>query len=335
MPRKAIAQVEVTDEAYHQGLKILEKDISSEEKRKQLEAQKLRIQQNFRLLVSGIAIAPREIVTPALHPRAQLRVLVTFYDGTKLQASIVGNDPQSNLALIRTPKPVPMYVQFSRLPIERSQPVSLIGYRQREGIDAQGVVTFPSVSATCKDIYRVRAGKPISIGSVFVIATTGRRVNPGSACLDKDGRLLGVLLGCAPAQAMPMRAQGAVASMERSFVIPGRRVAWVVESMRRHGRVVRADFGVKLQPISEALAAQLPGVPQGAGSVSFVAPDGPAAKAGVRRHDLLLSVNGKPLPDIHRLRETLCTSEPGKAVKLEIMREGKKLERTVTPEERE
>jgi S1-C subfamily serine protease len=328
--REALAQVEVIDAAFHQAQQIMRKQIPIAKKEEEL--RKLKVKQEFRLLVSGVAVGPQEVVTRALHPRARLRIMVTFSNGKQAEARILGNDPRSNLALIQTETPAPAFLEPIEAQVAAAERTYLVGHRGDRALEADGIVTDVSIGATCKDIYGVRAGKALEIGSVFVVATTGRRIYPGAACLDSEGRLIGILLGCAPPQAMP-KAAGALADMERSFVIPGRRILKVLAALRAHGRVIRADFGLGVAPVSSALRAQLPDVPGGAGTVDRLDEHGPAAKAGLRRNDILLRVDGTSAGDIHRLRERLCDCEPGKAVKLEVLRAGEKLEMRVTPVE--
>jgi len=326
--REAVAQVEVVDAAYKRALEILKQDIPAAKKKEKLS--KLKIRQDYRLLVCGVAIRPHEIVTRALHPRAQLHIRVTFANGERSTALMVGNDPRSNLALIRTKSAAPAFLDPEESPVVDRQKTYLVGYRGEEALEADAWVTRVSMGASCEDIYQVRGGKPLPIGSVFVVATTGRRVNPGAACLDSEGRLVGILLGCAPPQALRCK-QDRLKDLDRSFVIPCRRVRTVVAALRAHGRVIRADFGFDLEPVSAALCAQIPNVREGAGTITKVEEKGPAKKAGLRRHDILLGVNGETAPDVHRLREVLEHCGPGEEVRLRVLRAGEEREVSVTP----
>ena len=148
--RQALTQIEVTDEAVLKAQEIFAKKIPVEQREEELK--KLQIQQQWRLLVSGVAVAPREIVTRSLHPRAELRVLVTFRNGKQVRGEVIGNDPRSNLALIRTQVDAPGYLAPSESPVVRGQMVDLIGHQSRDGFDADGIVTRLHLDATCDDI---------------------------------------------------------------------------------------------------------------------------------------------------------------------------------------
>ncbi|MHC4938837.1 MAG: S1C family serine protease [Planctomycetota bacterium] len=332
--REAMAQVDVIDEALHQAMELFRSKLPEEEKRRKLE--QLKIRQDFRLLVSGVAVGPQEIVTRALHPRAQLRVMVTFQNGKRARAEVVGNDPRSNVALIRTRLQAPRYLEPAQSPVVLKQQTFLIGYWGERPLDADCIVTRLSIGATCEDIYSRKEPKPrYAIGSVFVVASPGRRLNPGAACVDREGRLVGLLLGCAPAEAVPQPAGGPLAGMGRSFVLPSRRLVKVVRDLRQYGKVIRSEFGMRVAPVSAALRAQLVKVPQGAGTVTQVEAKGPAHAAGLRANDILLSVNGRSTEDVFLLRETLSDCKPGTKAKLKILRAGKETEVVVVPREAE
>ena len=137
--RRALVKVEVMDEGLHRALEIRKSELPL--KQKEAKLAKIAIQQQFRLLVSGVAIAPHEVVTPALHPTARLRVMVTFHDGSKHRASVIGTDPRTNLALVRTEVAVPHYLEPQVRKVESRQGVELVGHSMIEPMQATGFVT--------------------------------------------------------------------------------------------------------------------------------------------------------------------------------------------------
>ncbi|MHC4952718.1 MAG: S1C family serine protease [Planctomycetota bacterium] len=328
--RRALVKVEVTDRGIREALEIRKsKKLTWEQKRKKLE--KIPIRQTFRLLVSGVAIARHDIVTPALHPNARVRVMITFSDGARHEAAVVGTDPHTNLALVRSPVPVPHHLDLYIAEAALKQGVVLVGHTRVTAVAAQGLVTKVRMGATLKDMYGVNYGEPIPLGSVFVVAAPTTPCNPGTACLDRDGKLIGVVLGCAPAQVMQHGKGGAVDGFERSFVVPSRRVVRVVRALREHGRVVRAHFGMLLSNVSGAMRAQMPSLPPCAATVTQLEEHGPAAKAGVRANDIVLAIDSKQPRDLDHLREALTDCAPGKKATLKILRAGKELKLTVEP----
>jgi len=203
-----------------------------------------------------------------------------------------------------------------------------------EPMSANGFVTRVRVPTRVMDIYGIY-GPPetttIPLGAVFVVAAPTVPCNPGTACLDDSGKLVGIVLGCAPAQVMARVKGEPAVKFERSFVVPSRRILKVVRALRAHGRVIRAQFGFDTAPVSQALRAQLPTLPACAATVAKLDPKGPGAMGGVRNNDLLLAVNGKRPEDIHLLREMLTDCKPSKPAKLSVLRAGKQVELTVKP----
>jgi len=329
--RGALVQVEVIDAAVQDALEIYKSDLPDEEKRKKLK--KIRIQQRFRLLVSGVAITPYEVVTPALHPTARLRVILTFHDGTQHAASVVGTDPRTNLALVRSSAKVPYHLAPHAEAQTEKQQVFLVGHTVISEVAAAGLVTQVRMGARLRDLYAPRNAPAIPMGTVFVVAAPTAPCNPGTACLDRNGRLIGIVLGCAPPQVMQQQAGGALASYERSFVVPSERMLRIVKALRKHRRVIRAEFGFVLKPISAALRAQIPEIPAGAATVTLRDAEGPAAKAGVRSNDILISVAGKKPANRDELREALNACEPGKPTRCKLLRAGKLVAVTVKPTE--
>lgn len=128
------------------------------------------------------------------------------------------------------------------------------------------------------------------------------------------------------------RAKGEpAAKFERSFVVPSRRILKITRALRKHKRVVRADFGFSLTNVSDALRAQLPKLPACAATVKQIGVKSPSAAGGVRNNDILLAVNGHAPEDLHLLRELLTDCKPGQAAKLIVLRAGKTLELRVKP----
>ncbi len=92
-------------------------------------------------------------------------------------------------------------------------------------------------------------------------------------------------------------------------------------------------LGTPANPVDETLRAQLI-VPQGTGLIlGEIAKDSPAAKAGLQQNDILLGFDSKPVPDVDALRAAIQATE-GKPARLQILRAGKPLDLTATPEVR-
>jgi serine protease Do len=94
-----------------------------------------------------------------------------------------------------------------------------------------------------------------------------------------------------------------------------------MQSLIKHGKVIRGWLGVGIQELTEDLAKEF-GVAEIKGAlVTDVAPDGPAAKAGLERGDVITSFNNVSVKDATHLRSLVTESEPGTTATLTILRE--------------
>jgi len=104
----------------------------------------------------------------------------------------------------------------------------------------------------------------------------------------------------------------------------------VMDQIVSHGKVVRGYLGLYPQDVDPALAKQF-GLSQPTGAlVGQVEPDTPAARAGLKRGDVILSVNGQPVASANDLRLRVSQTSPGTSIKLEISRSGKRQDVNVT-----
>jgi serine protease Do len=244
------------------------------------------------------------------------RMTVVLKDGRHLQGELVGADPATDLAVLK--------------------------------VDASGLSAAPFANSD-----RVRPGQwSVAIGSPFgldytvtagVVSAVGRAgfgaaeiedfiqtdaaINPGNSggpLVDLDGRVLGVntmIVG---------RGSGI------GFAVPSNLARQVANQIIDEGQVRRAWIGVSFQPLTPELASHFglsDGTPRGA-LVSGVVPDGPAAKAGVRAGDVVLQVDGEPIADSHDLLRSVLRKSVGSKVALQVLRDGRARNLTVTAGER-
>jgi serine protease Do len=108
------------------------------------------------------------------------------------------------------------------------------------------------------------------------------------------------------------------------FAIPSNMVKAVMAQLIDKGKVTRGFLGVTIQNVDEKLAKSF-NLPDTKGAlVSGVSPEGPAAKAKLRDGDFIVSIDGKKVDNTNELRNTVAGIEPGKTIKVEFYREGKK-----------
>jgi serine protease Do len=327
--RRAVVRVEAVDLAVRRAQALLASNAGEDELRR------VRIRQPFTLVTAGFAISPEgEIVTPALHPEAPLEVTVVFWDEARAPASIVGTDPRSHLALLRVARRTEDYLELAGGAPALGQRVRIVGDGLDRTASATASVVRTQVALSIPDLYGVFDGRPVPMGSVFAIDGGACRAAPGSPCLDAEGRVLGMIFAALPARPS-MEEDGGGATVVRvvqtNFAIPAARIARIVADLRDDGRVLRGRFGLCVEPVSEAMRAQFD-LPPCAGAVVGVEPGGPAARAGVRPHDVLLDLEGRTFADLHQLAEALSDCAPGVEARLRILRAGAPWDVRVTPE---
>jgi serine protease Do len=144
--------------------------------------------------------------------------------------------------------------------------------------------------------------------------------NSGGALVDYQGRLVGINT------AIFSRTGG---NQGIGFSVPSNMARSVMESLIKHGRVLRGFLGVGLQDLDEALQKEFNTEPGVGALITEVQPGTPAQKGGLREYDVILSVNGKKVESVQDLRLTVASMQPGAKVTLQLNRERKPLELTV------
>jgi S1-C subfamily serine protease len=297
----------------------------------------LKIHQPYTMVVSGVCISEKEILTPALHPRADLHVLVKYDDARVEEARVIGTDPLSNLALIEVAVASPEFLRVHAADVAVQQGIGIAGcpVQCREGKPRflTGRVRADHVAIGIQDIYGVTETGRIVLGTAFAVDTIEGRPNVGAACVDKEGRLVGLVVGGLPTWLRPDPDHpGQWQHLEMRFAVPAARIERIVDSLRRRGRVVRADFGLALDSAGDALIAQFD-LPKSAVAVTEFR--GRPAADGFLLHDVIVNVDGKSYRDRYELGEALTEKVPGTPVSFDVLRRGKRVTVTATPVERE
>jgi serine protease Do len=145
--------------------------------------------------------------------------------------------------------------------------------------------------------------------------------NSGGALVDYLGRLVGINT------AIFSRTGG---NQGIGFSVPSNMARSVMESLIKHGRVLRGFLGIGLQDLDEAMQKEF-NVETGVGAVvTDVRPGTPAQKAGLREYDVITHVNGKKVEGMQDLRITVAGMLPGTKVTLQCIREKKPMEVVAT-----
>jgi S1-C subfamily serine protease len=267
---------------------------------------------------SGVIVAPDGYAVTNDHVvDGAGRLTATLTDGRTLDATLIGEDPSTDLALIRlngTDLPVAAPGRSAALRV--GQLVVAIG----NPLGFQSTVSAGVVSALGRSL-RSRTGRLIEN-----VIQTDVALNPGNSggpLVDSAGRVVGINT------AIIAMAQGL------SFAVPIDTATWVIGELLAHGRVRRAWLGLVAQnrPLDAARGRRLAIAAPTVIEIVTVEPDGPAAAAGLRAGDWLLAIDGQPTPTIDQLHRRLTTVAIGTPVAIAILRGADRLDVPVTPRE--
>lgn len=227
---------------------------------------------------------------------------VILQSGDRYSAGIVGKDPKTDLALLKieAEKPLPAVRMGDSSVLEIGDRVLAIGNPFGLG----HTVTAGIVSAK---------GRALGIGQYDNFIQTDAAINPGNSggpLFNFEGEVVGVNT------AVIARGQGL------GFAIPINMASMVVEQLKTHGRVVRAWLGVMIQDVTPEISEALGIDRREGGLISEVKEGSPAAEAGVRRGDVVVSVNGEKIADAAALARKLALLEPGVPTEFVVLRDG-------------
>jgi serine protease Do len=227
-------------------------------------------------------------------------------DGREMEAKLVGADPKSDVAVLRVAaKDLPAISVADSSKIRIGDLVLAIGNPFGLG----QTVTMGIISAVG------RANMGITDYEDFI--QTDAAINPGNsggALVTMDGELIGINT------AIVSRTGG---YQGVGFAIPSQMAMQVKDAILRDGKVVRGWLGVAIQDVSEELARTMNVTARVGVLVSDVTPDGPAAKVGINRGDIITAIDGEKTNDTTHLRNLISLAGKGKRVHVELSRDGK------------
>ena len=281
---------------------------------------RLKKQQSERVqgsLGSGVIMNSAGFIVTSLHVVNNVdEILILLYDGRELPATMVGTDPETDLAVLKIDADNLQNINVGNPnQIEIGDVVLAIGNPFGMG----QTVTQGIISAT------QRNGLNLTILENYI--QTDADINPGNsggALIDARGNLLGI--------------NTAVLNNENSegigFAIPANEVQKVLTHIIDHGRVIRGWLGVEAIEITPAVATQLSLNFTTGLLVTAVVKEGPTHVAGVLPGDIVTSIDGIPVTDRHRSINQITEIFPGQPIALVIKRGTELLEITATAGER-
>ncbi len=274
---------------------------------------------------SGVIIDPDGYVLTMHHVvGGASEVTVTLADGRELAGRVLGSDPRYDLAVVK--------VEGENLPIASignsddimvGEWVVAIGNPFSELLeDPQPTVTAGVVSALHRDV-------PIE-GSRAVykdMIQTDAAINPGNSggpLVNSRGEVIGI-------NAFVFSSTGTYQGT--GFAVPINTARLIINELIEYGRVRDVWLGVKVSNITPTIAVRL-GMSDTRGALaSYVEPDSPADRAGIRPGDIVVAVNGEEVEDVRETRRAIFGSRVGDPITLTLLRLGERMDVVMKLEE--
>jgi len=261
---------------------------------------------------SGFFITPDGYLLTNSHVIRHIRdPEVTLSDGRTFPARVVGEDPQTDLAVLRVER-------------EETFPAARLGDSSRLRL-GQLVV---AIGNPLGFHFTVSAGIVSGLGRALQgpggqliedIIQTDAALNPGNSggpLVDSRGEVIGVCVATI------------LGAENIAFAIPSHTAEWVAALLIKEGRVRRAYLGIVVQIRPIPRAAPATGL-----EILEVDPGGPAAQAGLREGDILIQIGEQPIQRLGELHRFLAHWPPGRPVEVRVIRQNQVRAFTVTPKE--
>ena len=265
-------------------------------------------------LGSGVIVSAQGYILTNFHViESADEIEVLLSDNRKVKATIVGGDPETDLAVVKIDVPDIPAIVFGRPETARVGDVVLaIGNPFGVG----QTVTMGIVSALGRS--------QLGINTFENFIQTDAAINPGNsggALIDAQGQLLGINT------AIYSRSGG---SLGIGFAIPANMARQVMDQIIANGSVTRGFIGIEPQEITAELAESFK-LPKNQGVlIAGVVRNGPADKAGVKPGDVLMEVENTPVRDAGAMLNLIAQLLPGSNARLKLVRQGQALEVAAT-----
>lgn len=260
----------------------------------------------FVIDATGVVITNHHVIKDADE------IFVTFSDGTKLKAEVVGKDPKTDVAVLRVKptKPLKAVKLGDSEKLRIGEWVIAIGNPFGLG----GTVTAGIVSARNRDI---------NSGPYDNFIQTDASINKGNSggpLFNLDGDVVGINTAIFSTSG---------GSIGIGFAAPSSTVQPVINQLLQFGETKRGWLGVRIQPVNDEIAESL-GLKTTAGAlIAGLDPNGPAKSAGLEVGDLITRFDGKEIKTPRDLSRTVADTPVSKEVEVTVLRKGKEATRKV------
>jgi S1-C subfamily serine protease len=241
-------------------------------------------------------------------------ILITRPDGNQVSASLVGRDPSTDIALLRTEEQPIADTPFADTSGLRVGHLVLAAGRHPEGVCAAlGIV------ALAGSPWRSLRGGHIDRRLHLDLKLDAR--SEGGAALGSNGQVVGMTV---------------LGPRGRVLVIPSETIERVAQQLLAHGRIARGYLGLGLQPVRiDPTIADAAGLAELKGLIVIsVDPDGPGQRAGIMQGDILVRWDADPLHSVRHVHTRLGPESVGQSFALGVLRAGTQISLTIEIAER-
>lgn len=258
-------------------------------------------------LGSGFVIDPAGYIVTNNHViEGADAIEVIFPKGNKLKAKLIGTDVKTDLSLLKVESKVPL----KAVPFGDSRKMRIGDWVMAIGnpFGLGGSVSIGIVSAR---------GRNINAGPYDNFIQTDAAINKGNSggpLFNMEGQVIGINTAIISPSG---------GSIGIGFSVPSEIAATVIEQLKQYGETRRGWLGVRVQPVTEDVAASL-GLDKIAGAlVSGIVKGGPVENGPIKTGDVIVTFDGKPIAEMRDLLRIVAESPTGKDVAVEIVRDGK------------
>jgi S1-C subfamily serine protease len=267
---------------------------------------------------SGVLFTPDGFLLTNHHVvQGHETVRVRLSDGTELNGEVIGNDPWTDLAVVRAAGaafPIAAFGDSAKIKV--GQLAVAIG----SPLGFESTVTAGVISALGRTL------RSVSGHLVDNVIQTDAALNPGNSggpLVDSHGRVIGINT------AVIQPAQGIC------FAVPINTAKTILPQLIKHGRVIRGYLGLHARqvPVAPELRATFKLEQRTGVEIQMLEEDGPAQSAGLWIEDVIVGFGGKPVASVDDLQRLLTQLPVGLPARVAVLREGRLVERTAVPAE--
>ena len=269
-------------------------------------------------LGSGVIVSKQGYVITNNHVIQNAdEIEVVLHDGRTVAARVVGNDPESDIAVLK--------IELEKLPV--------ITLGQSKGMRVGDVVLaignpFGVGQTVTSGIVSATGRSHLGINTFENYIQTDAAINPGNsggALINASGELIGINT------AIYSRSGG---SQGIGFAIPVMLAKDVMTQIIQHGRAIRGWLGVAIQEIDAQLAESFGLQSQNGAIISQIVKNGPADKAELQPGDVITAVNGEEVMSVQDTLYRISRIKPNDKVELTLVRKGKTITKKAVVAER-